>query len=234
MKAKLMISAFLGMAAWSVSNISLAGWDEGPCPQPHTGPAPCIEVLDNNDVYWHFNGDGSHADIWHGAPPAGANDLSFSGPSDLDCGDLGANCTLTLNGQVKKCQDSNGDWRIGVKVNSSSIGGGGLCSFIGLGGFPWYTGSIDLPHCPFEDDCDNFIPYTPSPNTLTGTVGSIDITLLGIPRVTGGHVHGVIFTPGCNPTFTFNSDFYDCDEESEGCSVNGVLTATNIQCLNIY
>lgn len=233
MKIKLLLSAFIGMAAWSLSSVAAANWDSGPCPQPHQGPAPCIEMEDDNGDFWHFNGDGSHAGVWHEHPLGG--DLSFSGSTTLGCDGLDLNCTLTLSGEVKKCQDSDGNWRIGVRVNNSTVEpGDALCDVVSLGGFPWYSRDDSIvPHCPFEDDCDTFIPYDPNASTYTANFGEIDINVL-FPRVTDGHVHGVVFTPGNPATFSFNSDFFNCDEEDQGCSVNGTLSLDNATSLEVY
>lgn len=230
MKTKLILSAIFGVAAWSLSSLAAASWDPGPC--PGGGSAPCIEAVVNGNTY-HFNGTGGHAGVWHGLPTTGA-DFEFSGPTDLSCDSIDLDCTLTLGGKVQKCQDSSGAWRIGVQVNSSNVSGSFPCGTVSLGGFPWYAkdGSI-TPHCPFTDDCDNFIPYVPGASSYTGNFGEIDISVIGIPRVTNGHVHGVVFNPGVGANFDFNSDFYDCDENELGCSVDGTLTVTNATSLDI-
>ncbi|WP_162925686.1 hypothetical protein [Isoalcanivorax indicus] len=231
MKMKLALSTLLGVAAWSLSSLAMA-WNPGPCPSPG-GPAPCIEAVVSGNTF-HFNGDGSGADEWKGLPTTGA-DFQFSGASALSCSGLNLNCTLNLGGKVKKCQDSNGDWRIGVQVNSSSVTGSFPCGTVGLGNFPWLAKDSTISnHCPFTDDCDNFIPYDPNASTYTGNFGEIDITVLGISRVRDGHVHDVVFTPGVGANFNFNSAFYDCDENDLGCTVNGTLSITNATSLDIH
>ncbi|MFP1682782.1 hypothetical protein ACLD0W_09735 [Alloalcanivorax sp. C16-1] len=230
MKTKLLLSAVLGVAAWSLSSMAAADWDTGPC--PGGGSAPCIEAVVNGNTY-HFNGTGDHAGEWHGLPTTGA-DFQFAGATALGCSGLNLNCTLTLGGKVQKCQDSNGDWRIGVQVNSSNVSGGFGCSAVTLGGFPWYAKDASISsHCPFTDDCDNFIPYTPGASSYTGNFGAIDISVFGISRVSGGHVHGVTFTPGTGANFDFDSSFYGCDESDQGCTVDGTLTVTNATSLDI-
>ena len=229
MKLKLALSALLGVAAWSLSSMAMA-WDPGPCPGGSS--APCIEVVENGNTY-HINGSGQHAGTWYGLPSTGT-DFVFSGPSQLNCDGLNLNCTLTLRGKVQKCQDSSGDWRLGVQVNSSSVSGSFPCGTVSLGGFPWYSGEDALPHCPFGDDCDNFIPYDPTASTLTGNFGTINISVLFIPRVTNGHVHGVVFNPGVGASFDFNSSFFDCDENDLGCSVVGTLELSNATSLDIH
>ena len=229
MKTKLLLSAIFGVAAWSLSSMAAASWSTGPC--PGGGAAPCIEAVVSGNTY-HFNGSGGHAGVWHGLPTTGA-DFQFSGPTALGCSGLNLNCTLTLGGKVQKCQDSNGDWRIGVQVNSSNVSGGIGCGTVVLGGFPWYANEDAAPHCPFTDDCDDFIPYDPSASTYSANFGAINISVFGIPRVNGGHVHGVTFTPGVGANFDFASEFYDCNEEEEGCFVDGTLTVTNATSLDI-
>lgn len=234
MNTKIILSTLFGVAAWSFSSLATADWEEGPCPQPHTGPAPCIEVLDNNDVYWHINGDGGHADIWHGHPVAG--DFAFSNDDvDLGCSLASLNCTLELTGQVKKCQDSDGNWRIGVAVTGGSASNGLFCGTVDLYNFPWYSKNPAIAnHCPFEDDCDNFIPYVPNASTYTGNFGAVFVDALGFELVEGDHLHGVVFTPGPAATFDFrNKTFYDCNETA-GCGIDGLLELNNAQELNIY
>ncbi|MEP4372640.1 MAG: hypothetical protein ABJ319_12985, partial [Alloalcanivorax venustensis] len=103
MKTKILLTALLGMAAWSFSGVATASWNTGAC--PGSGTAPCIETEINGNTY-HFNGTGGHADIWHGRPAAeGGGDFVFEGDNvDLECA-LDLNCTLALSGQVKKCLD---------------------------------------------------------------------------------------------------------------------------------
>ena len=235
MKIKLLLSTIIGIAAWSLSSVAAANsWDTGACPDPNPGPAPCIETVVNGNTY-HFNGSGGHAGVWHGVPAQeGGGDFSFSGPSRLEC-DIGIDCTLELAGEVKKCEASDGTWRIGVRVNSSDVTGGFACSTIALDGFPWYSKDSSItPHCPFGDVCENFNEYDPNASTYTANFGLIDITVFGSQEVTDGHVHNVVFTPGVGANFDFNSTFYDCEENDQGCSVDGTLTLDNATSLDIY
>ncbi len=236
MKTKILLSALLGMAAWSFSGTATANWDTGAC--PGGGSAPCIETEINGNTY-HFNGTGGHAGIWHGRPAAeGGGDFDFSGNGvDLSCDEASPSCNLTLSGQVKKCQDSTGAWRIGVKVTGADVNlGDFLCNFINVGGFPWYSKDPTIAsHCPFEDDCDSFIPYDASASTYTGNFGEIDVsaTLIG-NLVSGGHLHGVVFTPGVGANFAFSDKtFFDCEENDLGCSIDGVLTVDNATSLDV-
>lgn len=235
MKIKLLLSTIVGIAAWSLSSVAAANWDTGACPDPNPGPAPCIETEVNGNTY-HFNGSGGHAGVWHGVPAQeGGGDFSFSGDSELECDGTPIPCTLELAGEVKKCQASDGTWRIGVKVNSSDVSGSFACDTIALGGFPWYSKDSSItPHCPFGDVCENFNEYDPNASTYTANFGLIDISVFGSPEVTNGHVHGVVFTPGVGANFNFNSIFYDCDDNSQGCSVDGTLTLDNATSLDIY
>lgn len=238
MKTKLILSALFGMAAWSLSSVAAANWDTGACPQPHAGPAPCIETEINGNTY-HFNGSGGHAGEWHGRPAAeGGGDFEFSGSGvDLSCTASSPSCNLSLSGQVKKCEDSNGNWRVGVKVTGADVSAGDfLCSFISVSGFPWYAVEDDAgSHCPFEDDCDNFIPYDPSASTYTANFGDVTVSasLVGT-LVDAEHLHSVVFTPGVGANFAFDSPFYNCDEEEQDCSITGVLTLDNGTSLDIY
>ena len=223
---------FLGLTAWSLSSIAAADWDTGACPAG--GSAPCIETEINGNTY-HFNGTGGHADIWHGRPAAeGGGDFVFEGDSvEFACG-IDFACTMALSGQVQKCQDSTGTWRIGVKVTGADFNAGDyVCDLYNLGSLPWYSKESDIAaHCPFEDDCDSFIPYDASASTYTGNFGSIDVSAFGISLVSQEHIHDVVFTPGVGANFYFNSDFYDCDGEA-GCSIEGTLTVNNATSLDI-
>lgn len=240
MKTKLLLTTLFGVAAWSLSSLAMASWDTGPC--SGGGSAPCIETEINGNTY-HFNGSGGHAGVWHGRPAAeGGGAFDFIGDDvDLTCPGTNPSCTLTLSGEVKKCQDSNGDWRIGVRVTGGDVNPGDfLCNFISLGGFPWYSKDPSItPHCPFEDDCDSFIPYDPSASNYVGNFGSIDVTTPIGMVVDNEHVHNVVFTPGhvSNPpeaTFNFSSStFFSCDEE-EGCAIDGILTLDNASSLEIF
>jgi hypothetical protein len=235
MKTKLLLSALFGMAAWSLSSVAAANWDTGACPTPNPGPAPCIETVVNGNTY-HFNGSGGHADVWHGLPAAeGGGDFSFSGNSVLACESTEYACTMESTGQVKKCEDSNGNWRIGVRVNSFDVSGPFTCHTFAFSGFPWYSKDSSItPHCPFEDDCDFFSEYDPNASTYTANLGPININVFGSPKVTNGHMHGVVFTPGVAARVGFDSRFYDCNENDQGCSVDGEVILDNATSLDIY
>lgn len=236
MKTKLLLSTLFGVAAWSLSSLAMANWDTGAC--SGSGTAPCIETEINGNTY-HFNGSGGHAGVWHGRPAAeGGGDFEFSGSNvDLSCPSASPSCNLSLGGEVKKCQDSNGNWRIGVRVNSADVTPGDfLCNFITVGGFPWYSKDPTIAsHCPFEDDCDSFIPYDPSASTYTANFGTIDVSAPTGTLVSGEHLHGVIFTPGVGATFDFTGPktFFDCDETEGDCSINGILTLDNATSLDV-
>lgn len=231
MKRETLLSIFLGAAAGSLSSLAAAAWETGPC--SGGGSGPCIETKVNGSTY-HFNGSGWHAGEWHGLPTSGVN-FQFSGSTQWNCGSIWE-CTQTWSGKVKKCQDSGGDWRIGIQVSSADVVPGNFyCNFVTLGGFPRYLkGSPITNHCPFTDDCDNFIPYDPSVSTYTANVGPIDIEIFGSPQLANGHVHSVVFTPGVSANFAFSSDFYDCDENDQGCSMDGTLTLDNATSLDIH
>lgn len=234
MKIQILLSTLLGAAAWSLSGVAVADWNSGPCPQPHTGPAPCIETEMNGNTYHFDDGDG-HAGIWY-PTPEGGGDFEFTSDSViLACSGFQVECLLALSAEVKKCQDSNGDWRIGLRMNSADVEAGDFaCNLVALGGFPWYSKDSSItPHCPFTDDCDTFIPYDPSASTYTANYGPIDINFLGSPEVVDGHVHGAVFTPGAGANFAFSSDFFDCAENMD-CSVDGILTLDNATSLYIY
>lgn len=228
MKREIVLSTLLGAAAWALSNWAMA-WDSGPCPGGDA--SPCIEVVEHGNTY-HINGSGQHAGVWYGLPSTGA-DFAFSGSNvDMQCA-MNFHCTLTLRGKVKKCQDSSGSWRIGAQVNSASVSGSFPCGLVSFGGFPWYSkGTAIANHCPFEDDCDSFIPYTPGATDYIGHFGTIDISALGVGLVNNEHIHDVLFTPGVGARFVFDSDFYDCYENAN-CYINGVLTLNNATSLDI-
>lgn len=240
MKTKILLSALFGIAAWSLSGAAAANWNTGACPQPHTGPAPCIETEINGNTY-HFNGSGGHDGVWHGRPAAeggGAFDFSGSGV-ELSCPSATLSCNLTLSGEVKKCEDSTGNWRIGVKVTGADVSAGDfLCSFITVSGFPWYSKDPSIAsHCPFEDNCESFIPYNPGASTYTGNFGNVTVSasLFGT-LVDAEHLHGVVFTPGVGANFDFTGPktFFNCNDEEQDCSIDGILTLDNGTSLDIY
>ena len=232
MKRKFILLIIFAFSAISLSLPASAGWEPGPCPQP-SGPAPCIESNTASDGVWHFNGSGGHADEWHGAPSGG--DIIFSGNANLACSGLNIECDLALIGQIKKCQNLNGDWHVGIRATSFNLSGGLICGTISLSGFPWYSKDSSItPHCPFEDVCEDFNTYIPGASSYTFNIGSIDIGVLGIPRVTDGHLHGVLFSnPGI---LSFNSGFFDCSENSLNCDVVGeaYYNGSSSDTLSIY
>ena len=239
MKRKILLSSLLGAVAWSVSGGAAASWDSGACPQPHTGSAPCFETEVNGNTY-HFNGAGGHADEWHGLPAVeGGGDFQFSSQDiNVACAAASPSCAFSASGQVKKCMDSNGAWRIGVRVNAVIISAGDfLCNFVTASGFPWYSKDPTIStHCPFEDDCDSFIPYDPNAATYSANFGGITVaaTLVGT-LIDDGHLHEVVFAPGVGATLTAsNKTFFDCDDESLDCSVDAVLTLDNATSFDIY
>ena len=224
MKWKVILSMIWGLGAISLSYQALAGWEPGPCPQPHTGPAPCIESITISDGAWHFNGGGGHDDEWHGAP--GGGNISFSGPVHLGCDSLDLECNVTLVGQIKKCQGPDGNWHVGIRADSFNLGGAFPCGVISLSGFPWYSKDPSIvPHCAFEDACENFNPYVLGASSYTFNIGSIDISVLSVLRIADGHIHNLVFSnPGA---IAFDSAFYDCDENDLGCTVNGIVHYNN-------
>ena len=239
MKIKFFLTALVGVATWSLSSLAAAGWHDGPCLPAEIGPVPCIEVAIGDDSYHYGSGlhdGGVHPDLeaWHGHPLGG--DFEFRGTGvALDCPEIGLSCTLTLSGQVRKCQDSNGDWRIGVRVTAADAQPGDfLCIGLNISGFPWYSKDPSItPHCPFEDDCDSFIPYDPNATTYTGNFGNVTVSSILGTFVNSEHLHGVVFTPGPGANFDFDSNFHDCDE-NEGCSIDGTLYIDNADALYIH
>lgn len=230
MKQQRLLLALLASAICSLASPVTADWDTGPC--PGGGTAPCIEAEVSGNTY-HFNGTGDHAGEWHGLPTTG-EDFEFSGATAWGCRGRNFNCTLTWGARIKKCQDSNGDWRLGLQMNSVNVSGGLGCASFALGSFPWYTKDPHVAnHCPFEDDCDSFIPYETGAPNYTTNLGAIDLAIFGIPLIADGHLHGVVFTPGIGANFAFDSEFYGCDDESQGCWVEGALTVTNATSLDV-
>ena len=231
MKRKFLLSAFLVAATWSLSSLATADWDTGPC--PGGGTAPCIEAEVSGTTY-HFNSSGDHAGEWHGLPTTG-EDFEFIGATEWTCHGLDFNCTWTWGAKIKKCMDSSGDWRIGLKVDSNNVSGGFACGTFALAGFPWYIKNSNSSnnHCPFQDSCDDFIPYDGNSSSYAAELGSIDLAIFGIPLVSDGYLQGVFFTPGTGANFAFNSDFYGCDGSEGDCFVQGLLTLTNATSLDI-
>lgn len=207
--------ALLGM-----SQIAFAAWVPGPCPDP-SGPAPCIEYFDGTN-WWHFNGEGDHADQWHGPDGTAETDFEFCGNTLLACDDtiLGpveVTCNLCLYGQVRKCYDDNDDtWRIGIKIRSGNPNPGDfLCNLLTLEEFPWYAGANSY-HGPYNEDCEVGIPF---PGPLVGSVGSIGVSPVG---VSGAHIHDVSYNN--TDTFSFINELVTgSGHDLTGCRVIGDL-----------
>lgn len=227
--------AALGMAVLSQTAIA---WEDGPCPSGGGGPAPCFELTEGG-VTKHFNGDGSHKDIWHG--PLGHNDpdfpidqnntFEFCGETQLTCdnpiiGELEVTCELCLYGQVRKCFDEPADtWRVGIRITRGTNSPGDFfCNLISLQDFPWYAGPDDF-HGPYSNDCSVGIAW---PGPLVGSIGAIGVSPVGI---SGAHIHGVSYN-NVN-AFTFNGSLVDPTDLPAGCAVNGVLTLTSGGSLSI-
>ncbi|SOC28046.1 hypothetical protein SAMN05877962_1322 [Alloalcanivorax xenomutans] len=225
MKAKIIMLSALGVASFGLTQAANASWDSGACPQPHTGPAPCVE-RNINGTWEHFNGDGSHADEWHGP-------IEFVGTSTLGCSIATAECTLSLTGNVKKFQDGSGNWHIGIQVVDGDVTGSGLCPGINLSGFPWYAGPTTM-HTGFSSSTG--IPY---PGPYVGNMGNINLTALGgLITVNNSHVHDVTFDNNGSGAsyFDFDSPLYtggNSDNDS-GCDVDGRLFVNTYDDINIY
>lgn len=226
---KLVLASAFGMSLMGLSQISTAGWTSGACPQPHTGSAPCVERTSDGGTTWeHFNGSGGHADDWHGP-------FEFVGTSTLGCSFIQPTCTLSLTGNVKKFQDGNGDWNIGVQVVSGDVTGSSTCDGIELSGFPWYAGPTSM-HQGFGTSTG--IPY---PGSYIGNMGDINLDALGgFINIDDAHVHNVEFNNnGTAPSpsyFDFDSQLYtggDDDNDSD-CNVDGTLYIDNYDDINIY
>lgn len=246
---KLILASVMGVGLMGASQFATADWESGACPRPNNGPAPCIEHQDSTGAWWHFNGDGSHADEWHGYPTnedgqSPEQDFQFTGTTDLSC-TLGAfTCDLTLNGEVKKFQDGEGNWRIGVRVNSGSVAvgnGDDECEDITVGGFPWYAGHDPDHNGSFSGQhvlsSTTGIVYTGTSSVYTGHVGQIDVgySVFGFPvsLVSDGHLHDVEYE-NSSSSFLFGSAgggsqdniIYEggAADDDSGCTVDGALT----------
>lgn len=208
----------------------------GPASGDCSGHAPgvsnewdCVEWTDTSNQWWHAtNSD------WVGPSGDDTTTFVFSGPSDLGCGIITADCTLTLNGQVRI--DSPGE--MGIKVLSGNVTGGGLCDSIDLGQFPWYAGST-------SDHTFNSSSYIPPQTTISyragyaeGNLGNIDLGLPIIPDIDDGHVHDIRFVnDGTNPSyFAFDSVIFTggSADNNSGCSVVGNLEVTNVSDINAH
>ena len=248
---KLLLASVMGVGFLSVSQFAFADWDSGACPDPNTGPAPCIEHQDSTGTWWHFNGSGGHAGInnWHGYPvnedgQSPEQDFEFSGTTDLVCEAGAFTCELTLFGEVKKFQDDDDNWRIGVRVNDGDVtigGGDDECENITVGGFPWYAGHDpdQNPGFPGQHVLSNStgIVYTGGQSYYTGHIGQIDVSysIFGFPiqLVDGGHLHdveyhnsGSSFRFGSAGVWNMDNILYedgDADTDS-GCTVDGTLS----------
>ncbi len=224
MKIATLPLTLLGLTAYSLSSITVADWDTGAC--PGGGSAPCIETEINGNTY-HFNGTGGTR--MHGmvALPRRAVVTSSSKATIYP---WRVPSILTA------------PWRSAARLRSARIQpvhGASVCRSTrprcqtalsaaqSLSVASWYSKDPTISgHCPFEDDCDSFIPYDPNATSYTGNFGSIDVTALGIALVNGEHIHGVVFTPGIGANIAFASDLYDCDENAN-CSMDGALTINN-------
>lgn len=207
-------------------------------PCPTQAWPPCFETEINGNIY-HFNGGGGHADDWHGLPAAeGGGGFEFSRDDvDFACPSANPRCNMTLSGEVMKCQDSTGAWRIGIRMDALDLSPGDfLCNFVTMGGFPWYLKETNsASHCPFEDDCDGFIPYDPGAPAYSTSLGSVDLNAPFGPWIEEEHLHGVVFTSGVGAALDLsNKIFFDCDEQETGCSIDGILTLNNATSLDIY
>ncbi|WP_416390847.1 hypothetical protein NR756_13200 [Alloalcanivorax xenomutans] len=213
MKAKIIMLSALGVASFGLTQAANAGWEMDDCSNSPSGPAPCIEWSNGTDTY-HFNGDGGHEDDWHGHPSGG--DFVFQGNTVLNCPlTPELDCTLTLDGQVKKFE-VDGQWHIGIRVNDSEVSGGLLCGAVDVGGFPWYLGPTN-EHDVFDENSG--ISW---PASLIGNFGNIDVTALTIPVATNTHIHDVTYD-NVN-TFSFDGNLYENGTEVDtGCSVVGDL-----------
>lgn len=230
MKAKIIMLSALGVASFGLTQAASAGWDSGACPQPHTGPAPCIEHYDaSTGTTTHFNGSGSHAGVWHGDPATGAP-FTFKGRTTLQCSFATVECDLALDGKVRKVYDSaNSTWKVGIEVSNATVDNGTFCNAVTVSGFNWYMDE-NGEHGPYSDNDDVGIPYDASatpPIDLVASIGPIgvQVPLLGID-VNNGHMHDVTYD-NLN-TFSFGTDWrdptiYDSNENSTGCSVSGDL-----------
>tara|TARA_Y100001001_G_scaffold143632_1_gene149094 strand:- start:4502 stop:5266 length:765 start_codon:yes stop_codon:yes gene_type:complete len=236
---KVIVTSVMGLGLLSASQLASAGWDSGACPRPHQGPAPCIELQLRDDSWVHFNGNGGHAGDWHGYPASGsdpAQDFTFTGYTDLGCEVLGTpqsfNCELSLEGEVRKFQDDDDNWRIGVRVNSGTVApgdeGDAECDDIEVGSFEWYAGNSDQ-HSP---NASTGIIYTGSASSYSGNVGTLDVDydfLFGIELVDQGHLHEVEYH-NSDSTFRFGGTGRDntiyengAADDDSGCTVDGNL-----------
>lgn len=210
-----------GVISLAFSQGAMANWEDEDCSQSPSGSAPCFEYYDDSagDTY-HFNGDGAHEDVWHGSPLGG--DLTFTGDTVLTCpGYPELDCTLTLDGQVKKFEDANG-WNVGIKVTDGSISGGLLCGSVDVSGFPWFAGTLNTH--------DNFGETTGIawPGPLEGNIGGspdsggIIVSLFSSAIVSDSHIHNVTYNNV--DTFSFTENLYENGTDDDtGCSVVGDL-----------
>ncbi|MBL7250220.1 hypothetical protein ACLD02_10495 [Alloalcanivorax sp. C16-2] len=218
LKRNSLITGALGGALLMLSPLTQASWDSGACP---TGlSVPCVEHEYNGNVY-HFNG--GHADEWHG--DANGDDFEFAGSGTLECPSQTLNCSISLDAQVKKFQDDQDDWRIGIKVNEANLSGGFLCILADLEGLPWYLADSGT-HDNFGND--DGVPW---PGPITGNIGTLDVPLAGISDI---HAHGVSYDN--YDTFNLTGDLYENGtDDPQGCSLNGALQLQgDVDYLTVY
>lgn len=225
MKKKLLASMVVGGSLALMSAGASAGWEAGKCPEPHTGPAPCIE-RNNGGVWEHFNGTGGHDNDWHGP-------FEFEGTSTLGCSIAQPTCTLKLVGNVQKFQDDAGQWNVGIQVVSGQVSGGLTCNGIALSNFPWYAGST-ATHSGFSASTG-----IPVPGPLVGNMGDISLTALGgLISVNNAHVDNISFDNNGTGLsfFNFSSKLFTggAAHNDSGCKVDGKLYIKNYDDVNIY
>ena len=248
-KIKMLFASMVCVGFLSVSQFVSANWESGRCQNPNPGEVPCIENQDSQMNWWRFNGDGGHAGVWHCYPEnedgeSPEQDFQFTGYTSLSCNLGSYYCELTLNGQVKKFQDENGSWRVGVRVNSGSVAVGNAdeeCEHISVGGFPWYAGHDPDQNASFPGQhvlsSTTGIVYTGTSSVYTGHVGQIDVgySVFGLPisLVSDGNLHDVEYA-NASSSFLFGSAgggsqdniIYEggAADNDSGCTVDGALT----------
>lgn len=145
---------------------------------------------------------------------------TFSGTTKLKAGLLSATCDLTLNGLVEMQDEATSGVPGGVvfiEVTGGSIGGGGTCSILSLGNFPWEATLNGTPGIPGANGGDISPPYIGS---AVADMSGIEVQPVGC----SGTLPNISFNNGSSagdPSyFEFNGSF-------GGCSVEGTLLAVD-------
>ncbi|MCE7508414.1 hypothetical protein [Alloalcanivorax xenomutans] len=224
MKAKIIMLSALGAASFGLTQAASAS-----CATDTDSVWECAQYQNGSTSY-----NNGPTGVWFGPSGDDTTEFTFSGTSTLNYGSIEATCTLSLDGQMLYDDVGNG---IGVKVVSGSVVGGGLCSSIGVSGFPWYASDTTTFNTSSRFSGANSADIYPNNSDYAeGNVGNITVTLFGSPICTG-YMPDVRFRnnsadgqPVSEPSrFIFNNTI-----AGTSCGVSGELTSQNLYDVNVW